>query len=264
MKFDAAGYLIPQPPEPYVAPRLQLLTTAQLSDLPPQRPLIKDMLCLDNLAWLAGAPGSYKSFMAIAWAMSVATGVPYLGHETVHAPTVYVTGEGKSGLWDRVEAWKRGNPPQDKGYWFPQTTHALSDDWRLLIQACVDVEARLIVLDTQSNMTAGMDENSAKDMSTWVMRLQDLQAATGACVLVLHHSSKGGESLRGSSVLHGAADSVYAMERLNPEPFSEARVWNPKQKDMPQAKEFYVRPVVTAGSVVLTECEKPLNYLRAP
>ncbi len=263
MQFDEHGNYIVGTSAPYIPPRLGLITTAGLADIPPAQPLIDGMLSLDNLAWLAGAPGSYKSFMAIDWAMCVSTGVPYMGHPVTHVPTVYVTGEGKSGLRERVEAWKRGQPPADKGWWYPQTVHVLSDDWRLLIQACQDVEAKLIVLDTQSNMTAGMDENSAKDMSTWVMRLQDLQAATGACVLVLHHSSKGGESLRGSSVLHGAADSVYAMERLNPEPFSEARVWNPKQKDMPQAKEWYVRPVVTAGSVVLTECEKP-NSQRTP
>lgn len=229
------------------------MPTLMLNSIPPREPLIADMMSLDSLVWVAGAPGSYKSFLAMDWALSVATGIPWHHRPVKHAPVVYVTGEGRSGLLQRVEAWKEGKPAADWAWWHPEAVHALSEEWWMLVQAVHDLGARMVVIDTQSNMTTGMDENSAQEMSRWVNRLQELQRATAACVVVVHHASKGGEQLRGSSVMQGAADSIYTLERATQEPLSHVTVRNTKQKDIPQVPEFMLRPVPTLGSIVLEQ-----------
>ncbi len=241
-------------PEP--APGLTLLSRADLANIPARQYLVNGLLSLDSLAWLVGHPGSYKSFLAIDIAMSVATGTSFYGRRVEQRPTVYVTGEGRSGLNARVQAWGQHDAP-DVTFWHPEGIHCQSDWWAMLVQACKDRNAGLIVLDTQSNMTYGMDENSAQEMSVWVKALQRLQNASGACVLTVHHTNKSGLAMRGSSVMHGAADTVIGMERHSEDPYSPCRVYTPKQKDLPQVDPWWVCPQSAGESIVLVETTEP-------
>jgi hypothetical protein len=52
----------------------QLLSVEQLKTMPPPQPLVNGMLDLDTTAWLIGASGSYKSFVALDLAAHVGTG----------------------------------------------------------------------------------------------------------------------------------------------------------------------------------------------
>ena len=55
---------------------------------------------------LYGPSGCGKSFVAIDMALSVASGTPYLGtFPVVQSPVVYLSGEGNSGIKDRIAAW---------------------------------------------------------------------------------------------------------------------------------------------------------------
>src|SRR5262249_24588715 len=87
-----------------------------------------------------------------------------------------------------------------------------------------EVNAALIVLDPLSNMNE-KDENDRQEMLVIRKALEKLASETGACVLVLHHSSKAGSrqgrmdlaadmsNLRGPSVLQGAADVMPELRR---------------------------------------------------
>jgi RecA-family ATPase len=120
-----------------------------------------------------------------------------------------------------------------------------------------DHQPKLIVLDTQARMTPGLEENSAKEVGLYVAAVDLLRRASGACVLTVHHSSKGAAYLRGSSALMGAADTVVALARPDElQPVIGVR--NVKQKDDRQRPEYWLRPVDQAnGSVTLVECECP-------
>lgn len=244
-------------PDPYAEEDLVLLTTEQLKDIPTKDMLVNSMLTKDSLAWVIGPPGSYKSFFAMDLALSVASGVQFYSRAVKQAPTVYVTGEGRAGLYARVQAWKQGRESEDLAWWHPEGVHVLGEWWPRLVQKCIDVQAGLIVFDTQSNMTAGMDENSAQEMSQWVSALQKLQKATGACVVVVHHPNKAGESMRGSTLMQGAADTVISLVRHSEQPLAPSRVSNVKQKDLPQFDSWWVQPLPTGDSIVLAECAEP-------
>lgn len=226
----------------------KLLSLDGLRGIPRPAPLIQGKLNLNSLAWIAGPPGSYKTFLALDTALRVA----------VAAPVLYVVAEGASGLADRVDAWRKSTGLDPKHIWFlPQAVPATHFGlWTELIIAAKVVGAHLIVLDTQARMSGGLDENDAKDMDRYIQAVDALRLATGACVLSVHHSSKAGSHLRGSSVVQGAADTVFAIEAKD----KVVGVVNIKQKDMAQHVDQYFRIVLEGLSCVLVECEKPLDW----
>ena len=234
------------------------MTPDQLAKVPPMVPSVANMLNLRSLTWLAGNPGSYKSFLAIDLACTLATGLKYRSMPVYQAPSLYVSGEGKAGLYGRIQAWEQANKTMAQGtHWLPEAVPVTSSEWDLLVDAAVTLGAKFIVLDTQAWMTPGLDENSVSDMGRYVRGLTSLMEATGACVLTVHHSSKGGESLRGSSAVHGAADTVVNMERRTHDQEKAVLVSCMKQKDLDTFDSFYLRPVTMGVSIVLQECQEP-------
>lgn len=225
----------------------EFLTLDQLSKIPPPQPLLPGTLNLNSLAWIGGPPGSYKTFLALEYALTVAQRLPML----------YVAGEGLSGLNNRVQAWidTIGRAPAHT-HWLPRSVPVTSVDWVALCDAARTVGAKMIVLDTQARMAGGLDENSVADMTRFIDGLDALRIATGACVLCIHHSAKSGSMLRGSSAVQGAADTVITVEARN----KVIGVSNPKQKDMPTFADQWFRPTDVLQSCVLTECERPLDW----
>src|SRR5688572_22026384 len=57
----------------------RFLTAAQIEALPKPGYRIPDILVLGALVVLYGPPGSFKSFLALSWALSIATGFDWLG-----------------------------------------------------------------------------------------------------------------------------------------------------------------------------------------
>jgi RecA-family ATPase len=71
----------------------------------------------DGLVVLYGDPAAGKSFLALDWGLSVATGVPALGHEVKKGEVVYIYGEGIRGLRQRAEArLKEHNLPTHRAF----------------------------------------------------------------------------------------------------------------------------------------------------
>jgi hypothetical protein len=140
-------------------------------------------------------------------------------------PVVYVAGEGKRGLYNRVHAWakRRGAAGQQLDRLLERRRLAVFEgapqflddaDWASFLADLEAVEQpRLIVFDTLSRCIAGKDENSQADMSAAVDRLRDLCQTTRAAVLLVHHTSKDGQHERGSSVLRGAADVMFRVSK---------------------------------------------------
>src|SRR5262245_49160727 len=73
-------------------PRLAalLLTRTALKDLPDPQPLIDSVLDQGTNGLLYGPWGTGKTFIALDWAASVATGRPWQGHPTEQRRALYV------------------------------------------------------------------------------------------------------------------------------------------------------------------------------
>lgn len=242
-------------PEPFAAAkeryRSLLVYADELDTIPEPEPLIKGVLYVDSLAWLVGAPGNGKSFVALDLAGCVASGEPWQGHpvETT-GQVLYIAAEGVRGIKRRVRAWEGAmSTALAKGVAFlPMAVQASTGDWFGFVELARDLAPKLIIVDTQARVTVGWDENSAKDMGMWVDRLGALREATGACVLVVHHMGRAGTHMRGSSAMDGAGDTLITVSKAD----DVVTVENPKQKDEEEFDPLTMRLTPYGMSAILT------------
>ena len=202
--------------------REHLLSAKRLRDLPRPTPLVSGMggkgatLVLDSLAWLYGKPGSGKSFVALDIACCVAAGSRWHGRDVQQGPVLYVAAEGAGGLDPRVQAWEswhRREVPEDLQFLPLAVQLGQAEDVAALRMLVAEMRPVLIVLDTQARVSVGIEENSARDMGLLVRAIDSVREASSACVLVVHHSGRAGENLRGSTAVDGAADTVIRCEK---------------------------------------------------
>lgn len=231
-----------------------LLTRSGLASIPPAEPLIADTLNRRTLAFMAGAPGSAKSFHLLAWAAHIATGTPWQGRKVERGRVLYIVAEGAYGIHDRLTAWEThtGHSIPDEGLSIYPDALQLTDE-TVLSALRVHVTAEdydLIAIDTLSRCAVGLDENSAADMSRFVEAAETLKrATTRGTVVIAHHSSKSGAGLRGSSVIEGAADTVYLTARRRDGDFILTRDKN-KSGPREDAHVFTLQPVGDSAVLV--------------
>lgn len=226
--------------------RDRLLSLDQLGALPPAVPLVDGLLYRGTLAQLAGRPGSYKSFLTVGMACSVALGVPWEGHRVPEAgPVVYVAPEGASGLRARVLAWcsLAGVDPAEllgKLLFLPAPIYlGNSLDVAEAVEVALELEPALLVLDTRARCTLGLEENSATDQGKAIDAAERIQKACGTTVLAVHHSGRGGDHGRGSNAWDGA---VWSDLRIDGEE-QRAKLHCEKHKDVPDGCDHLYRLV---------------------
>jgi hypothetical protein len=236
------------PEEPTIDPVEALLSRMldrdALDRIPPPRPLIRGVLDLDSESWIIGAPGGFKSFVALDWTGHVACGLPWRGQPVQRGRVVYVVAEGSKSIALRVKAWEEtyGHRITD-ALFLPEPVQVKDGEtdktgrpgreWRVLVEACRRLQPVLIVLDTQARITVGLEENSNTSMGVLVEAVRSLKEATKACVLVVHHTGRNGEDARGASALDGAQDTEIRVDRpIGPRRLDlTAEISTDKQKD---------------------------------
>lgn len=192
-----------------------------ITDLKAPSWIIKGVIEQDCIAVVYGAPGDGKSFIAMDMAASVATGTDWHGKRTTQGAVFYIAGEGQNGLARRFKAWEiaRGISLKDAPLAISSTPIGLDDPVSAVKVklAVTDMAERLqqkpalIVVDTLARNFAG-DENSSKDMSTFVRAMDSLRHHWKASILIVHHTGKDTtKGARGSSVLKAAVDTEYSV-----------------------------------------------------
>jgi hypothetical protein len=177
------------------------------------------LLYRNTLAQLSGAPGSYKSFAAIAMSCDLAAGKPFGDFPVPCAGTVlYVAAEGANGLATRVlawcETWGIDVALVEERLRFLNSPLALGDE--AVVAEAVDLVAEmcadLVILDTRARCTSGLEENSATQQGLAIDAADRIRAAADCTVLGIHHSSRTGTAGRGSNAWDGAVWSDLRME----------------------------------------------------
>lgn len=168
-----------------------------------------------------GHTGSYKTFVAIAMACSVACGTRFGSELTEKGFSVLVSAEGSANVGKRVKAWEIKNK-KEVGNGLLRIDQPMNpleiNDYKLLCgtidnhKSKTGTEPSLIILDTLSQCSAGLDENSSSNMSLFLQACNRLATETGASVLLIHHTSKVG-GYRGSSALESNVDFMLTIEK---------------------------------------------------
>lgn len=197
------------------ASRYALLDRAAIMAIEPLQWRVKGLFPKAGMGVVFGPSGSGKSFLVLDLANSVAKGQAWFGRRTVACPVTYVSLEGEAGLKNRITALEKHSGAE------------ISSNFRAVIQPfsfgkpqdVVDIAAVLpmdgvIFIDTLNRASAGLDENSGKDMSQILEAGKQLQELTRSLVVVVHHTGKdASKGMRGHSSLHAALDGAIEVER---------------------------------------------------
>ncbi len=251
--------------------------TDELMNLPPQEWLIQGVVREDGLALLFGPPAEGKSFVALDWALCVATGKPWLDKYPVkQGHVVYVAAEGGGGIRKRVAAWKKFHCITDvpEVTWYLDTLNFFEDGviesfMRQLEERFSDpkkgkvehrldpntgewdrkvhMDLRLVIIDTLSRNFGGEDENS-NAMSIFVAQVEKFAKKHGALVLTVHHTNAQGTKERGHTALRAGMQACFrcTATKVNKR-IDFLELDNDKQKDDPDEDNIYMAPVDREG-----------------
>lgn len=186
--------------------------------------LVKGYIPSKSFGVVYGQSGSYKSFQVLDWACSIASGIDWMGCKVKSGLVYYIAAEGAVAFHKRVKGWcdvhlegedipnlqTIGSAPDltDNG----QVSEVIEV---ILAKAeLLGVPVRMVVIDTLARCFGGNDENSASDMGAFIVSCDRIKEATGATVVVVHHSGKNEiNGARGSSALRAACDFEYCIKR---------------------------------------------------
>jgi hypothetical protein len=243
---------VPPDPEPSYLDTLRdaLVDTHGLDHIPDPEPLIgEDIMFRDSLAWMVGKPGSYKSFVALDIAGCVGTGETWHGYRVSAGRVLFLVAEGVRGTKRRVRAWEKAMGRAMEGVQFlPVAVQSKVDgQWSALVELAREMTPTLIVIDTQARVTVGVEENSNTEMGHFVDQAERLRKATGACVLIVHHIGRNGDTGRGATTLDGAMSTIVKVAKDD----DRAKLECQKNKDGAEWEPINLRAVPTAESVVL-------------
>lgn len=186
--------------------------------------LVKGYIPSKSFGVVYGQSGSYKSFQVLDWACSIASGIDWMGRKVKSGLVYYIAAEGAVAFHKRVKGWcdvhlegedipnlqTIGSAPDltDNGQ-VSEVIEVILANAELL-----GVPVRMVVIDTLARCFGGHDENSASDMGAFVVSCDRIKEATGATVVVVHHSGKDEtKGARGSSALRAACDFEYCIKR---------------------------------------------------
>lgn len=214
-----------------------------LDQLPPPEWLLPGWLEMNSVAQIFGEPGVGKSFIALDIAARVSRGLGWPTADNTPARPLrvaYVIAEGVLGLAERKRAWETKHGRVGDMLFHPRAiqingTHKDPLQWEAATEFLSTWGPALIIVDTQARCTLGVEENSPKEMNQVYDKIEQMQRKTGACVLLVHHTSKGGQTARGTNAVKGAVATEIHLRSS----YGRIRVKCTKQKDTREPNDVY-------------------------
>ncbi len=262
--FDLIEAAVAQEKREERATSSDIIDIFTLLDLPEPSYVIDEVWPEGGVNVLYGDPGTYKSFLALDWALCRATGTPWFDRAVRQGNVLYVAAEGVFGMGARAEAWfeSRGVDAgrAAESFFMKKGAYNLLDDetYGYIRQVILTGDIDLIVYDTLRKSMTGGDENNTVEVGIMMSRLEDLSVELGTDSLLIHHTNRGG-SVRGSSAIVGDAYNMWKLRRhqgrtlLTPEKF----------KDAPDGWELRLTLDSCASSLVVTDVSESENEAEA-
>lgn len=208
---------------------------ALVANKPPAKWWIKGVIPEAQIGAIFGASGSGKSFVALDLMAHLSMGLKWRGQRTKTARGLYVAAEGGTGVGKRIKAWAQHNSVDvndlDIGVLTVPPNIMLREDIEEMVRAITAAGGfDYLVLDTYAQVTPGANENSAEDMGLALSNCRAICEATGAMVILIHHSGKdASKGARGWSGINAALDFSLEVTRDDTGEYREIRL--AKMKD---------------------------------
>ena len=192
--------------------KFHITSAGDLARRKPSDWLIKGLLPQAEIAVLFGASGSGKSFVGIDLLAAIARGQSWRDRKTKKGRGLIIAAEGGGAFGKRIEAYARHHEMDaddlELGIIVAPPNFMLKEDISELVKAVAAAGgASVIMVDTYAQVTPGANENAGEDMGLALANARALAEATGALVILIHHSGKDAHrGSRGWSGIKAAAD----------------------------------------------------------
>lgn len=225
-------------------PRAKALMAGMVwaGDVQPQldRPyVVKGWLDKGGVSVLYGPSNAGKSFLGIDIAHHVSKGMTWGGRRTIKGRVLYVAAEGGGSFANRIAALDQ---PEFWTFVAPMTLTGRDGMAGPLAEVVQHLAATagepfsLIIFDTLARVMGGLDENTAPDIAQLVAGLDLIRRATGAHVMLIHHTGKdAARGARGHSSLRAAIDTEIELTR---DEVGQITAEVTKQRDGPTGYRF--------------------------
>lgn len=262
-------------------PRDSVASIDDFDELPPEKPerprsfphsggygkpgkFVIEGLLPHGVTMLYGASSSFKSYAVIAMLCRVAAKTHRWGGRNLKGGAVlYVAAEGGSSVMPRVGAWVdkyNGGQPLGLFYTLPLAVDlSVPANVEKMVKEIKNIAlhtgepVRMVAVDTLSQSMMQGEENSASDVAKFMAGATKVFTATGAAVIIVHHSGKdSSKGMRGSSAAFANADAVIRVERID----DAVNLINEKQRTGPaQPTRGYMVPTVQLPDGVIAANE---------
>lgn len=179
---------------------------------------VKGLIPERSLGFIFGASGTFKSFIALDYALHRTYGIDWLGRRTKQGQVVYLAAEGGAGLIRRIKAWHkdRGMVWQDCPMQVVIVPLMLRTESTVLREAITERIGSCddLVVDTFSQTYTG-NENSNDEVAEWMRTVGlELRDAMDCAVTVVHHTGHlATERPRGASAIIANCDYAFGVFR---------------------------------------------------
>ncbi len=252
--------------------------------------LIDDLIPARERVLIYGDPQCGKSYLGLDMALCVARGLPFYGREVQRTGVIYCAFEGGKGFQNRVNAYRKHHGLHiDDGVPFMILTReadlfaseedmtslqAEIEHWSHIFETDYGISIGLIVFDTISACTPGMDENLGKEFGKFLGNAKRIVGKSKCTILLIHHKPKSGDSPRGSGKLTGDLETTIEI-LFDPWGNTDdderrlriARITKQREGETGKLCEFVLKPIevgkkpngkpITACIVVSPGGEKP-------
>lgn len=234
--------------------RFQPMSRAEASCIVPPASLVDGLLLSNTKARVSAPPGAGKTWVVLDLAAHVAAGMPWQGRAVARTRVLYVAGEGAPSFDQRIQAWEQKYGVQADVDIIPDAPQIATEDWVFFCEEIKDAGYGLIIFDTQSSITVGLEENSNKDAGLALARLDVVRKMTGACLLLVHHTGHDETGRgRGASAWLGGLDTELILSGT----LKDLQLKTPKQKYIESGKPIRLRLENCGPGLVLTPPAAP-------
>lgn len=205
--------------------------------------IVKGVLDLGAMSVVYGPSNSGKTFFALDIAYHVAIDHSWRAQRVAGGSVLYLAAEGGNGIANRIVGLRKTSGVLDVPFALRRAGLDLLNpdaDTERVIKLAEEVAKRaplrLIVIDTLSRVIAGGDENGPVDMTAFIKNVDRIRHATGAHIMIVHHTGKdAAKGARGHSSLRAATDTEIEVS-VDETEMRSAKVT--KQRDLPGGEEF--------------------------
>ena len=200
-------------------------------DLPPLVPIVDNLLCPEAKLLIGSGSKSYKTWLTMHLAFSIAHGTEFLGWQCKRRRVLYVNLELRPVAFQRrmqTLADNLGYPIEPESLIHLPMRGRMNTELDKNIEAILSVakakRAEVVVLDPVYKLNSEGEENSSRDMTRLFNAIDRLTTEAGCAVILNDHFSKGSQAekdpldaIRGSSAKGGDVDAAMILRRLDME-----------------------------------------------